>query len=163
MIGNVEQLSKRLLCGCLLALVCEPLLAAAARPSVDRPPHPLAGDSARPGGENNRAVAKPAPAKYSLENPSPETRAKLASLIEDDTVVEVRLKVDPARPRMFRTTYPMHRISVADPRVINVVQYGPKEFEIIGEGPGTTTLTIFFEDDAVSEVFRAKVSVGRTR
>jgi Flp pilus assembly secretin CpaC len=76
--------------------------------------------------------------------PTPETLRKVDQLIESVTDAEVSMQVDPRKSRLIRTKRPVLRISITDPSVVDVIQYSPTEFEIIGGRPGLTTMTIWF-------------------
>ena len=56
---------------------------------------------------------------------------------------------------------PVARISVTDPSIVEIVQFGPTEFEFIGSTAGHTTMTIWFgESDEELEVLRYVVRVS---
>ncbi|MCA9270839.1 MAG: pilus assembly protein N-terminal domain-containing protein [Planctomycetales bacterium] len=116
----------RLLCtGWLLAVA---LAALAAAPASAQPP------------KKNR------PAPWQIK-PTPETQKKIDGLIRDIRDVETSLSVRPGVSRLVRTKRPVLRFSVTDPSVLEIVQYSPKEFELIGLKRGVTSLTIWFAPD----------------
>lgn len=103
------------------------LLAAVMAPAVAQPPlQPVAG---------------PAP---SWAAPTEEARQKESQLIEDVIEPELVFRVDPAHSKIVRTRLPVTRIAITDPTVVEVNEFGPSEFEIIGVKSGRTTMTIWF-------------------
>ncbi len=58
----------------------------------------------------------------------------------------IPLDIDPRRSKIIRTKRPITRISVTDPDILEVVQFGPTEFELIGGSTGQTSLTLWFAD-----------------
>lgn len=57
------------------------------------------------------------------------------------------LKVIHRRSRLIQTRNNVVRTAVADPDVVEVVQFGENELGIIGTNLGTTTLTVWFENN----------------
>jgi pilus assembly protein CpaC len=51
------------------------------------------------------------------------------------------------RSQLVITRAPVARMAIADPTVVDVVQYSPNEVGIIGLSIGTTTLTLWFDDE----------------
>lgn len=51
----------------------------------------------------------------------------------------------------------INRLGIADPRIIDVVQYSPTEISIVGTGVGATTLTLWFEEDPRPLVYLVNV------
>jgi Flp pilus assembly secretin CpaC len=80
--------------------------------------------------------------------PTPETLRKVDQLIDSVTDAETTMQVDPRKSRLIRTKRPVLRISITDPSVVEIIQYSPTEFEIIGGRPGLTTMTIWFAPDS---------------
>ena len=52
---------------------------------------------------------------------------------------------------------PIARIAIADPSVVDVVQYSPNEIGIIGMGFGTTTLTLWFDNSRDPLIYLVEV------
>jgi pilus assembly protein CpaC len=75
---------------------------------------------------------------------TPETKAKLNALIADMLEPESVLRVDPRRSMLIRTKQPVSRFSVTNPEILEVVQFDPMQFELIGGRAGQTTLTLWF-------------------
>ena len=71
--------------------------------------------------------------------PLPPQIASMPTVQEEMKVIERRSQLIVARSNIART-------AIADPSVIEIVQYSPNEISIIGLALGTTTLTIWFED-----------------
>jgi len=91
---------------------------------------------------------------------TPETRAKLDSLIADIYDVEATLNIYLRRSRLITTREPISRVSIADPGIIEFVQYGPREIEVIGLETGETALTIWFGEQQQREMIRYLVRVS---
>ncbi len=60
--------------------------------------------------------------------------------------VQEELKVIQRRSQLIVTRANVVRMAVADPSIVDVVQYSPREIAVIGLELGTTTLTIWFDD-----------------
>lgn len=90
---------------------------------------------------------------------TPATQAKLDSLIEDILDPEATLNVVMSRSRLVRLRRPISRVAIADPGIIEFVQFGPRELEIIGIEPGETTLTLWFGEQQEQETIRYLVRV----
>jgi pilus assembly protein CpaC len=90
----------------------------------------------------NGALAqhRPAPA----DEPAPEVQAKVNGFISDIQESEAKMEINLLRSKLMRTKQPVSRVSIVDPNVIDVVQFGPQEFEIIGRRTGSTTMTLWF-------------------
>ncbi len=82
-------------------------------------------------------------------------------LIDEVLEPELRFRLDPIRSLLVRTRQKVTRISIADPAMMDVVQYGPTEFEFYGKRSGETALTMWFTDeDGQEQVLRYLVHVG---
>lgn len=131
--------------------------AAANAPPATPPP------TARPGRTaptHLRLAQLPGRGRTDVPPPSPETAAKVADLIEGIQDAEIPLVIDPRRSKLFRTRQPVARIAVIHPALLEIVQYSPTEFELVGVRPGETTLTIWFgEPGEQQEVLRYLVRV----
>ncbi len=93
-----------------------------------------------------------------LPAPSPAAQAKVNALIGEILETEVTLDLDPRRSKIVRTKRPVSRISITDPAILEVVQFSPTEFELIGGTTGQTSLTLWFEQDR--ELLRYLVRVS---
>ena len=93
---------------------------------------------------------------------SPEGRKKVEALIADILDPEVVIDIDPRRSKLIRTRLPVTRFSVTNPENLEIVQFSPTEFELIGGDEGETTLTLWFgAPNQESQVLRYLVRVGR--
>lgn len=99
--------------------------------------------------------------RFDLDNPSEETRAKVGSLIEEMLDPEAVLELSPVRSKLIRTKQPVSRFSVTDPSIVEVVEFSPTEFELIGGDVGETTLTLWFGEGPNRTVLRYLVKVVR--
>jgi pilus assembly protein CpaC len=71
------------------------------------------------------------------------------------------MELDPRFSKLIKTTRPVRRVSVTHPDVVEIAQFGPSEFELIGGRTGTTTLTFWIgEDDEDLEILRYLVRVS---
>ena len=130
-----------LLATCLCLLVYTP--AAMAQPVVP-PPQPIA--KADMGGQ------------FTLE-----ARSRERALIAEVREPELTLEVEPRTSKIIRTRKPVARLSITHPQILEVVQFGPMEFEMIGLTPGETSLTLWFADadgQAGREMLRYMVRVA---
>ena len=67
-----------------------------------------------------------------------------AITLDEDLRARVTLDIDPRRSKIIRTKLPVSRVSVTDPEILEVVQFSPTEFELIGGTTGQTSLTFWF-------------------
>ncbi|MGC3971054.1 MAG: pilus assembly protein N-terminal domain-containing protein [Pirellulales bacterium] len=68
--------------------------------------------------------------------------AQIASVQEPD----VRLDLIRGRSKLITTKQPVVRVSIAEPGVVETVNFSPNEFELIGRTVGETTVTLWFGD-----------------
>jgi pilus assembly protein CpaC len=66
------------------------------------------------------------------------------ALVLEDYQIEGVLHIDPVRSKLLKMQFPVARIAITDPNVLEVIQYGPDELEFYGRRSGETTLTIWF-------------------
>jgi len=93
--------------------------------------------------------------------PSPQAEARALALIEEIVEPTLIMDLDPRRSKIVRAKRPVSRISITNPEVLEVTQFGPFEFELIGLATGQTSLTFWFgEDPAASEMLRYLVRVS---
>jgi len=92
--------------------------------------------------------------------PSPQTQAKLDALVSDMLDPEIPIRLDPRRSKLLRTRVPVSRVSITDPEVMQVTQFSPTEFELVGLLVGETSLTLWFGDGPQTQVLRYLVEVG---
>lgn len=79
--------------------------------------------------------------------PSPEANAKVNALIAEVVEPEVKMELNIHRSKIVRTKVPVTRVSISDPKNVEVVQYSPTEFELIGLSNGDTSVTFWFSDN----------------
>ena len=69
--------------------------------------------------------------------------AELVQAVQEPTIP---LEIDPQQSRILSTKAPVTRVSVTNPDILEVVQFSPTEFELIGCKTGQTSLTFWFGD-----------------
>ncbi|MFO0872221.1 MAG: pilus assembly protein N-terminal domain-containing protein [Pirellulales bacterium] len=90
----------------------------------------------------------PTPAdQKKLERPSEMTLMKESSLIEEVLQPELIFRLSPQRSKILRTRVPVTRIAITNPAMVDVNEFGPNEFELIGLQAGETTMTMWFQDE----------------
>lgn len=90
--------------------------------------------------------------------------AKLKRLIADVADATIELNVIMRQSKLIRTRRRVSRVAIADPTIIEFVQFSPRELEVIGRQTGTTALTLWFEPEGPrdrGEVLRYLVTVTR--
>lgn len=92
---------------------------------------------------------------------APHAWKKEDSLIQSVVEPELIFQLEPTRSKLVRTRMPVSRIAITDPMIVEVIQYGPNEFEFIGRQSGETTLTLWFGQPLGQQsVLRYLVKVG---
>jgi len=136
-----RTLRKMLACGLMLAA---PSTAWSQQPGLQQP------GGLQPGEFPNAVEAVP-----------PQAWNKEDSLIQSVVEPELIFQLEPTRSKLVRTRMPVSRIAITDPMVVEVIQYGPNEFEFIGRKSGETTLTLWFGQPLGQQsVLRYLVKVG---
>lgn len=82
--------------------------------------------------------------------PLPYEISKMPDVQEDMEIIHRRSQLIVARN-------PVSRIAIADPNIIDVVQYSPNEFSVIGLVMGTTTLTLWFDNSREPLIYLVEV------
>ncbi|MDY0168237.1 MAG: pilus assembly protein N-terminal domain-containing protein [Thermoguttaceae bacterium] len=83
--------------------------------------------------------------------------ALIAGMVDSGKVMQI----DPRFSKLVKTKRPVTRVSVTNPSVLEIVQFGPTEFELIGGQTGSTTLTFWIDcDDEGCEILRYLVQVS---
>jgi pilus assembly protein CpaC len=77
---------------------------------------------------------------------SPQTQEKVDALIDQIYGPEIKMEVIRRRSKLIRTKRDVFRSAVADPEIIDIVQFGQRELAVIGKQTGTTSLTLWFDD-----------------
>lgn len=104
-----------------------------------------------PGGPAQPAQVRPAQASDDREEkPLPPQFAATPGIQEEMEVIHRRSQLVVTKTNVTRT-------AIADPSVIDLVQYSPTEFGIIGLTLGSTTLTLWFENDPEPLIYLIKV------
>ncbi len=93
---------------------------------------------------------------------SGEPQSRERALIAEIREPELTMDVEPRTSKVIRTRRPVARFSITDPQVLEVTQFSPTEFEVIGLWPGETSLTLWFAADerAEAEMLRYRVRVS---
>ncbi|MGZ0175228.1 MAG: pilus assembly protein N-terminal domain-containing protein [Planctomycetales bacterium] len=77
-------------------------------------------------------------------NVSRSAKKPLPYVIPPDAHAKIRI---PARQSVLLDEgKPVARIAVADPGTVDVVQFTPEQIGLVGMKPGTTTVTVWFDD-----------------
>ena len=95
-----------------------------------------------------------APGKKKDKRPLHHQVAKLPQAEEEMEVIHHRSQLMITRSRITRWF-------IADPSVIDVIQFSPNEISIIGSQMGATHLTLWFEGDAATDPVICRVEVVR--
>jgi len=77
---------------------------------------------------------------------TPQSARAVHHLIEEMPQAQEELEVIQQRSQLIVTRSPVTRVSIADPAIMEIVQYSPTEFSIVGLAQGSTTLTLWFEN-----------------
>lgn len=85
---------------------------------------------------------------------SNKPKRNLPFAIEKMPDVMENMEIIHRRSQLMLARSPVSRIAIADPSVVDVVQYSPNELGIIGLAIGTTTLTLWFDDERVGAASR---------
>lgn len=83
-----------------------------------------------------------------LTQNTPDSARAVHQLIEAMPKAQEELEVIERRSQLVIMRQKITRWSIADPAIIDVVQYSPREIGIIGLARGSTTLTLWFENHA---------------
>ncbi len=93
--------------------------------------------------------------------PNRQTRDKLESLIDEVLLPEATFDLIPNHSKLIRTKLPVSRFSVTNPALLEIVEFSPTEFELIGQEVGDTTLTLWFgESGQEQQVLRYLIRVS---
>jgi pilus assembly protein CpaC len=100
-------------------------------------------------------------AQRRLGKPSAQMKAREASLIEQVIEPELTFSIEPQVSKIVKTKLPVTRIAITDPSVVEVNEFTPTEFEVIGQRAGETTVTLWFEEpNGNTRLLRYLVKVG---
>jgi pilus assembly protein CpaC len=131
----------------------QPPLSVPAAPIHLVPPNHLAppGRFSAPGSVVNAPFAQgypgqPAGMIQQVQN-TPQAARQIHRLIEKLPEAQDDLEIIERRSQLVVTRSNVVRMAIGDQSVIDIVQYTPKEFSIIGMARGATTLTLWFEGE----------------
>ncbi len=74
-------------------------------------------------------------------------KGRLDARIVSMPKVKHKMEVIQNRSQLIKTSKRVKRVAIADPTIIDIAPYEDDEFAIIGNQLGSTTLTLWFEDD----------------
>ena len=82
-----------------------------------------------------------------VEYPATPIAHKEHKFIREVLEPELILAVDTVRSKIVRTNYPIARIAISDPSVVDVNEFDSMEVEVVGKSEGEATMTMWFLDD----------------
>jgi pilus assembly protein CpaC len=88
---------------------------------------------------------------------SPESARRVHRLIESMPESQEEFELIERRSQLVIARANVVRAIIADPSIIDLVQYSPREFSIIGLGRGSTTLTLWFENESEPLIYLVTV------
>ncbi len=89
-----------------------------------------------------------------------DPNAMETELIQEVIEPQLSLDLDPTRSKIVRTKYPVHRIAITNPDIMDLNQFGPNEFEFIGKRSGETALSLWYRiDNGEEQLLRYLVRV----
>jgi len=89
------------------------------------------------------------------QSPAESARA-LHRLIDSMPEVQEDFEIIERRSQLMNTKANVTRIHIADPSIIDVIQYSPRELSFIGLARGSTTMTMWFEGQAEPIIYLVK-------
>src|SRR6185369_5519247 len=78
-------------------------------------------------------------------------RARFETYISEVQEPEIRIDLIERRSKLIRTRAPIVRVSIAEPGIVETVNFSPNEFELIGRTVGETTVTLWFGEAQPAE------------
>lgn len=82
-----------------------------------------------------------------LETPADNVVRKERRFIREVLEPELILRVETAKTKILRTSYPIARVAIGDPAIVDINEFDAMEIEVRGLDPGETTLTLWFSDE----------------
>ncbi len=82
-----------------------------------------------------------------VEYPATPIAHKEHKFIREVLEPELVLAVDTVRSKIVRTNYPIARIAISDPSVVDINEFDSMEVEVLGKSEGEATMTMWFLDD----------------
>jgi pilus assembly protein CpaC len=80
-------------------------------------------------------------------HPTADADAKVNALIAEVMEPEAQMELSVHRSKLIRTKVPVSRVSITEPKTVEIVQFSPTEFELLGLQVGETTVTFWFGDN----------------
>jgi hypothetical protein len=95
-------------------------------------------------------------------NVSNSAKKPLPYAIESMPDIQTTIRIPARQSVLLDEGKPIARIAVADPATVDVVQFTPEQIGLVGMKPGTTTVTVWFDDSRdplimLATVFEAPV------
>ena len=87
---------------------------------------------------------------------SPQAARAIHHLIEDMPQSQDEMEIIQQRSQLVITRANIVKAAVADPNVLDIVQYSPKQFAVVGLALGSTTLTLWFENQAEPLIYTVR-------
>jgi len=87
---------------------------------------------------------------------TPDSARAIHQLIESMPTSQEDLEIIERRSQIMTTRANITRLQIADPSVVDIVQYSPRELSLIGLGRGSTTVTMWFEGHAEPVIYLVK-------
>lgn len=87
---------------------------------------------------------------------TPQGARAVHHLIEDMPQSQEELEIIQQRSQLIVTREPIRTAAIADSGILEIVQYSPKQFALVGLGLGSTTLTLWFENRPEPLIYTVK-------
>ena len=87
---------------------------------------------------------------------TPQSARAIHHLIEDMPQSQDELEIIQQRSQLVITRENVSKVAIGDQNVIDVVQYSPKQFAIVGLGLGSTNLMLWFENNPDPLIYTVK-------
>jgi pilus assembly protein CpaC len=87
---------------------------------------------------------------------SPQAARTIHHLIADMPQAQDELEIIQQRSQLIVTRANVKSVAIADPAVLEVVQYSPNQFAVVGLALGSTTLTLWFENQPEPLIYTVK-------
>ena len=96
-----------------------------------------------------------------LESPAQDVVIKERQFIREVLEPELILRVDTVKSKIIRTNYPVARVAISDPSVVDINEFDSMEIEVVGKKVGETIITMWFVDqNQQTQVLRYLVQVN---
>jgi pilus assembly protein CpaC len=87
---------------------------------------------------------------------TPQAARAIHHLIADMPQAQDELEIIQQRSQLIVTRANVLKVAIADPNVLEVVQYAPNQFAVVGLALGSTTLTLWFENQPEPLIYTVK-------